>query len=68
MEITINGEERVFEASSLTVEELLERLEIEQTEGVAVAVGDRVVVRSKWGEAEVEDGARVEIIRATQGG
>jgi sulfur carrier protein len=69
MEVVVNGEQRSFDdRDSLTVADLLERLEIEQTDGLAVAVDARVVNRSRWNEEEIEADAEVEIIRATQGG
>lgn len=36
--------------------------------GVAVAVDDAVVRRSRWDETVLADGARVEIVTASQGG
>lgn len=68
MEIRVNGDERTVDGEARSVEALLEVLEIEQTDGLAVALNDRVVHRGDWGEATVSDGDRVEIIRATQGG
>lgn len=68
MELTINGESRQFDDEIRTVEQLLERLEIEARAGLAVAVGDEVVSRSDWQDHRLEDGDRVEIIRAAQGG
>lgn len=68
MEITVNGEKRTLEGASYSVGDLLAALDIEKTQGLAVAVNDRVVTRSKWDEREVEAGDSVEIIRATQGG
>ncbi len=69
MNLVINGEERSFEAEAVgTVGALIEALQIEAKRGVAVAVDDEVVPRSRWEEAPLRDGSRVEIIRATQGG
>jgi sulfur carrier protein len=36
--------------------------------GVAVAVDAEVVPRGQWGAHELQEGARVEILRAIQGG
>jgi sulfur carrier protein len=36
--------------------------------GVAIAVDGEVVPRSGWGQHVLDDGARVEILTATQGG
>ncbi len=68
MELQINGEPQTFEADEWTVQRLLEALEIEQRQGVAVAVNDRVVTRSQWETETVSDGDDIEIIRAAQGG
>ena len=38
------------------------------TRGVAVAVDGEVVPRSLWQGLELEDGARVEVLTAMQGG
>jgi len=68
MELRVNGEPRTFSVDELTVEGLLERLEVEQRQGLAVAVNERVVARSQWNETTVDEGDDVEIIRAAQGG
>lgn len=68
MELRINGELRRFEREEFTVAKLLEALDIEQRKGVAVALNDSVVPRSQWDTTGVEDGDRLEIIQATQGG
>ncbi len=69
MELMINGEVQRFDSENpQTVAELMVFLEITEKRGVAVAVNDEVVPRRKWGESPVNDGDRVEIIRATQGG
>jgi sulfur carrier protein len=68
MELTINAETRQFDADRFTVASLLETLDVEQRKGVAVALNDSVVPRSQWDATHVEDGDRLEIIRATQGG
>ena len=36
--------------------------------GVAVAVDAEVVPRGEWDTTELDDGARVEVLRAIQGG
>jgi sulfur carrier protein len=36
--------------------------------GVAIAVDAEVVPRGQWGAHELQEGARVEILRAIQGG
>ena len=63
--ITLNGEPA--EVEGLTVAELLERMDVPDR-GVAVAVDAEVVPRGEWGTHVVEDGARVEVVTAVQGG
>jgi len=36
--------------------------------GVAVAVDGEVIPRTRWGELELSEGARVEVLTAMQGG
>ena len=65
--VHLNGQERRLEGDAL-----LALLELEgispETRGVAVAVNDRVVPRARWSSARLEDGDRIELVRATQGG
>jgi sulfur carrier protein len=63
--ITVNGEPRELTG---TVDELLDALGVEVRRGLAVAVDAEVVPRGEWGTTRVEDGARVEIVTAVQGG
>jgi sulfur carrier protein len=52
-----------------TVEDALAALELPaEGRGVAVAVDAEVVPRGRWPEHALSDGARVEIVRAVQGG
>jgi sulfur carrier protein len=63
--ITVNGEPRELAG---TVEELLDALGVEVRRGMAVAVDATVVPRGAWSTTRVDDGARVEIVTAVQGG
>jgi sulfur carrier protein len=63
--ITVNGEPREL---SGTVDELLDALGVEARRGMAVAIDAAVVPKSEWSTTLVEDGARVEIVTAVQGG
>lgn len=63
--ITINGEPREL---SGTVDDLLDALGVEVRRGMAVAVDAEVVPKSAWSTTRVQDGARVEIVTAVQGG
>jgi sulfur carrier protein len=63
--ITVNGEPRELTG---TVDELLDALGVAARRGLAVAVDATVVPRGAWSSTRVEDGARVEIVTAVQGG
>ena len=68
MTILLNGEAREL-APGTTVRALLDALEVPGGgRGVAVAVDAEVVPRGEWETTELDDGARVEVLRAIQGG
>ena len=66
MKVVVNGEPTELE-SGATVEAVLASLELPDR-GVAVAVDAEVVPRGQWAATELHEGARVEILRAIQGG
>jgi sulfur carrier protein len=66
--VLLNGSETEL-ADGATVEAALESLELPAAgRGVAVAVDAEVVPRGQWGATELHDGARIEVLRAIQGG
>lgn len=65
--IHLNGEERDV-AESLTLDQLVDQEVDEESESVAVAVGDEVIPRSDWEETRVCEGDDIELIRPIQGG
>lgn len=68
MIVHVNGEAREVEDGA-TVAGAIALLGIAQDErGVAVALDREVVPRGRWGATVLEPGARVEIVRAIQGG
>jgi sulfur carrier protein len=68
MTILLNGKEREL-VPGTTVRTLLEALDVPaEGRGVAVAVDAEVVPRGEWETTELDDGARVEVLRAIQGG
>jgi sulfur carrier protein len=68
MRVVLNGEDAVFEAGA-TVASAIESLSLPAAgRGVAVAIDAEVVPRGEWGRTELHEGARVEILRAIQGG
>ena len=68
MTIQLNGEPLALQPGT-TVRGLLEALEVPGgARGVAVAVDAEVVPRGEWETTTLDDGARVEVLRAIQGG
>ena len=68
MTILLNGEAREL-APGTTVRALLDVLDVPGgARGVAVAVDAAVVPRAEWETRELVEGARVEVVRAIQGG
>lgn len=68
MTVIINGKPTEL-PYALTLAELLIQngVTIEQ-KGFAVAYNDEVVMKSQWKTIKVQEGDRLEIVRATQGG
>lgn len=68
MNVVLNGEPTTL-ADGATVSSALETLDLPGAgRGVAVAVDAEVVPRGQWAQTELHEGARVEILRAIQGG
>jgi sulfur carrier protein len=68
MKVTLNGAETEL-TDGATVETALGTLDLPGAgRGVAVAVDAEVVPRGQWPAHELHDGARVEVLRAIQGG
>ena len=68
MKVVLNGAEREL-AEGATVQAAVDALDLPAAgRGVAVAVDAEVVPRTQWEQHALQDGARVEILRAIQGG
>ncbi len=67
MKVWVNGEEAEI-ARSKGFASILEALRIPDARGVAIAVDGEVVPRGIWDEVELQEGQRVEVVRAVQGG
>jgi sulfur carrier protein len=66
--VTVNGERREL-AAGATVASVVELLDVTPgARGIAVALDGEVVSRSRWQQAELEDGASIEVVAAIQGG
>jgi sulfur carrier protein len=66
MIVTVNGEERSLPADA-TLGTLLEDLAA-PARGVAVAINGEVVPRGEWAATVLEEGVRIEVVAAIQGG
>ena len=66
MNIVLNGDATTV-SSGATVGAMVDRLG-KGRKGVAVAVNDEVVPRSRWDDTALSDHDRVEILTASQGG
>jgi sulfur carrier protein len=68
VKVVVNGAETEMPEGA-TVEAAVASLELPASgRGVAVAVDAEVVPRGRWGAHKLHEGARIEILRAIQGG
>ena len=68
MKVLLNGETAELDEGA-TVQAAVDALDLPAAgRGVAVAVDAEVVPRTQWETHELQDGARVEVLRAIQGG
>jgi len=67
MNVELNGNPAELEQGA-TVADAVGATGAESERGVAVAVDGEVVPRSEWATTRLEDGQRVEVLRAAQGG
>jgi sulfur carrier protein len=68
MRILLNGSEAEL-TEGATVQTAVDSLDLPAAgRGVAIAVDAEVVPRTEWQTHELNDGARIEVLRAIQGG
>jgi sulfur carrier protein len=68
MRVLLNGSEAEL-TDGATVQAAIDTLDLPASgRGVAVAVDAEVVPRTQWQTHELNEGARVEVLRAIQGG
>ncbi len=68
MNVSVNGAPTALPEGA-TVAEAVAALDLPAAgRGVAVAVDAEVVPRGRWDATSLSDGARVEVVRAVQGG
>jgi sulfur carrier protein len=66
--VLVNGSAREFEAGTTVADLVADVTGDAGTKGVAAALNGAVVPRGRWRLLEVQDGDRVEILTAVQGG
>ncbi|HAJ99698.1 MAG TPA: thiamine biosynthesis protein ThiS [Bacteroidales bacterium] len=67
MQVFVNDE--LHEAPECaTIAELLTAIGVEELQGLAVAINNRVVQRSHWNDSFLKENDKVLLIRATKGG
>jgi len=67
MNITINKDPKTIDTDSHLLQ-LLESVKLIDQKGVAIAVNDQVITRSKWEQLQLKENDKITIIKATQGG
>ena len=65
--ITINNELNTKIVTPLSINDLIKTLDI-KSRNIAVAVNEKVVRKSDWGQFEIHKNDRVDIVRAVGGG
>ena len=66
MNLTINSEPKQF--SGKNISELVQSLNMISTNGIALAVNEKVISKSDWEKFQLNDNDKILIIKATQGG
>ena len=67
MKVTVNGEQRELPEAA-TVDDAVVDYAGEQAQRMAVAVNGEVVPRNRWEAHRLDDGDRLEVVAAIQGG
>ena len=66
MKISVNSEIKEFDIDNLTVKKLLE--ELKYGKGIAVALNETFILKTKYEETTINNGDRVDILSPVQGG
>ena len=67
MEIIINDQKHTVDASN-SIDDILQKINITETKGLAIAVNNSIVPRRDWSQYSLKENDKVVLIRATQGG
>jgi len=65
LNLTLNGEN--ISSDNSLLKNLVEELNL-PSEGIAIAVNDDVISKTKWSTTELNEGDKILVITATQGG
>ena len=68
MEIKLNNKIRKIDSEQLNVQQLLNAELADKQKGIAVAINNIVIPKTKWNETEISNNDTILIIKATQGG
>jgi sulfur carrier protein len=68
MMVVLNGERRELRDHARVRDAVVATGAAGEGRGVAVALDGEVVPRGRWDEVALEDGQRVEVVQAVQGG
>ena len=68
MRVVLNGDPRVLTDGASVRDAVVAAGAPEEGRGVAVALDGEVVPRAEWHSTQLNDGGRVEILNAVQGG
>ena len=66
MNLTINSKPKQF--SGKNISELVQSLQMSSTNGIALAVNEKVISKSEWEKFRLNENDKIVIIKATQGG
>ena len=66
MKLLINSEPKDFSGNNIS--ELVQSLQMANTNGIALAVNEKVIPRTEWENFALNQNDKVLIIKATQGG
>ena len=67
MEVTINNQ-NYFLNEVCSIEQMLIHVAIPETTGLAIAINQTIISKSKWPEHALQPGDQIILIKATQGG
>lgn len=68
MRVSVNGEAKEFSADVTVDVVVADTVDGAAHRGVAVALNGEVIPRSRWAETSLDEGDRLEVLRAIGGG